>query len=475
MRCLALADALGRSGMHTEFAVSRETLSAFPALIPSGFETVTLSNWEDPMELAERWPEGVDWLIVDHYGLDRSYENACRGWATHILAMEDLRGRVHDCDLILDPTPGRTSADYQGRLPEGCILLLGPENALLRKDFSLLRLAALKRRQAFSKPNRFLISFGLADPVGASVTALEGVLRADEALRIDVVLGPGARSYERAAQLARKHQGIRLLEFVRDMAGLMAEADVALGAAGTMSWERCSLGLPSILLNLADNQLENAAALEKAGAAVNLGHASETDSEKVEGAVKTLLADASRWYEMARASADLCDGRGACRAALAVLRPTRAADGSEVRLRYADSDDMEKMFEWQRHPETRRYARKPHAPTRDEHESWFAQKIEDPDCELFVILHGERKAGVFRLDRLSGMTWEVTIVVAPDCRGYGVGGAALEFGCGCRPYDELRAEILPGNEASLKLFVNAGFKPLGGNWLSRKALRSAKN
>lgn len=124
-----------------------------------------------------------------------------------------------------------------------------------------------------------------------------------------------------------------------------------------------------------------------------------------------------------------------------------------VTLRPAKEDDAMLLFHWQRHPDTRRYARTPIAPSDADHSAWFADKLVDRDCRLFLAESGDDCVGMVRLDR-RGKEWELSIVVAPEQRGRGIGKAILNALDGPGP---LVAEVLPDNEASHRLFQSCGW------------------
>lgn len=464
MRCLTLAGRLAASGWSCAFAVNPEAGRIVPGLMSSGFEVTAHAGG-----LFEDMPGGADLLVMDDYGMGEDFESSCRGRAARILVIDDLADRKHHCDMLLDATPGRSAESYQGLVPEGCRLLLGPEYALLRDEFSAIRAEALKRRERSAGVERVLVSFGLADPAGATAKAVQGVLESGVEARIEVLLGREAKGYDDVAGLASKSRLINLSDFAGDMAALMTAADLALGGAGTTSWERCCLGLPAIVLSVAQNQEMNARTLEAEGAAVDLGPAGGVEVSDIARSVEHIANKGSARRAMSRAAARLCDGLGAMRAALALHPPARAGDGGLVGMRPAHAGDKDAMFEWQTHPGTRRFARNPGPPGRDEHEEWFDAKRNDPDCDLLVILHEGREAGVFRLDRLESGAKEVSIVVAPEFRGRGIGAAALSFAGGFWPYEELHAEILAGNEISRRLFLSAGYEHAGGTMYVRKA------
>jgi UDP-2,4-diacetamido-2,4,6-trideoxy-beta-L-altropyranose hydrolase len=137
-----------------------------------------------------------------------------------------------------------------------------------------------------------------------------------------------------------------------------------------------------------------------------------------------------------------------------------ARDGAQVSLRRMRADDALILFEWQCHPDTRRFARNPQPPELEGHKKWFAARLTSNDCILTMILHGDQPAGMLRLDRdLNHLAdaWEGSIVIAPDKKRLGIGEAALALGRELVPSAELVAEVLPGNEASHRLFQKAGY------------------
>ena len=97
------------------------------------------------------------------------------------------------------------------------------------------------------------------------------------------------------------------------MASLMVEADFAVGAVGTTSWERCCLGLPTLAVTTADNQRQIARSLAVAGAVEVVGDAGEVTADALAARIAALSDDPSRRRAMAHAAAALCDGQGAAR------------------------------------------------------------------------------------------------------------------------------------------------------------------
>ena len=193
----------------------------------------------------------ADWLIVDHYLLDARWHSAARSFASRLVVVDDLANRSYDCDLLLDQTLGRTPSDYDSWVPPGTRILAGSNYALLRPEFELERPAALKRRKEAVGVSRILVSMGTADIGGWTAKIIDEVLEAAPGCDVDVVLGAQAPSLARVQQLASLDRTISLRVDTAEMPRLMRDADLAIGAAGTTSWERCCMGLPAIAVILA--------------------------------------------------------------------------------------------------------------------------------------------------------------------------------------------------------------------------------
>ena len=306
-RCLALADGLADKGWSCTFAVGVETETAAPVLFRSRHRVVPA----EPLE------NSVDLLVVDHYGLDHEFESRCRRWAKRILAIDDLADRRHDCDLLLDQTLGRATTDYDDLLPAGCVALLGPRYALLRPTFGEVRSHALSRRDG--EMRRILISVGGTDPRNMTSRALRALLGCGFAGNIDVVLGGNSPNRETVAALVAACEGRARLHFdTPHMATLMTEADLAIGACGTSSWERCVLGLPTVGLVTADNQEMISAELEAVGAVMSVGGWNEASEARIGAAVEHLSNSPEDLRRMSEAATAVCDGGGVARVIAAV-------------------------------------------------------------------------------------------------------------------------------------------------------------
>jgi UDP-2,4-diacetamido-2,4,6-trideoxy-beta-L-altropyranose hydrolase len=252
-----------------------------------------------------------DWLIVDHYALDASWERALAPHYRKLMVIDDLADRNHACDLLLDQTFGRDAADYSHLVPADCRLLCGSQYALLRPEFAALRSYSLQRR-ARPALRELLITMGGVDKDNATGQVLQALracpLPAD--CRITVVMGATAPWLEEVRTQAQEMPWLtRVRVGVSDMAQLMANSDLAIGAAGATSWERCCLGVPTIMLVLAENQLKVAEGLEQVGAAALLT-SPPSAVYQLAPLLGALASNPQKLHAMSKSAAAIVDGTG---------------------------------------------------------------------------------------------------------------------------------------------------------------------
>lgn len=470
-RCLTLAESLTRLGWDCTGIANREAADTVPALRDHPALKLRIGGHADA--------QPADLLVVDHYGLEAGWEAGCRSWAKSVLVIDDLADRRHDCDLLLDQTFGREAADYAGLVPDRCRVLAGSGYTLLRPAFARARAASLARRGETPELRRILVSLGATDPDNHSLIALQGIAESGLPVAVDVVLGSAAPHLAAVRrQIAGMPQSVRLHLDIGNMEELMGAADLAIGAAGTSTWERCCLGLPSLLMVIADNQRQIAEAVSAAGAARLLAGPRDSLAGQVAAALRDLAGDPDALRGLSARAAEICDGRGCDRLGLALQTPGRARDGRPVALRLAAAADEARILDWQRHPTTRRYARNPAVPSAEEHRRWFAARLADPDCLLTIIILDGVPAGMLRLDPLEDKggakgvpAYEVSILVEPDRRGLGIALEALRFLRRWQAGAVIAATVLAGNEPSAALFRGAGYVPgEDGRLYSRPAL-----
>ncbi|WP_368416821.1 UDP-2,4-diacetamido-2,4,6-trideoxy-beta-L-altropyranose hydrolase [Falsiroseomonas sp.] len=321
MRGLSLAQELRRRGATMRF-ICADLPGAIPHVVRGqGFDCLMIpaeAARDAETTRAAIGPARLDWLLVDHYALDAAFEGALRGMAGGIMVIDDLADRPHDCDVLLDCTEfPDAAARYAGLVPTGTRLLTGLGWALLNDTFRRIR-EGLAREPG--PVRRLLVTFGANDPMGGTLRVARILVQPKYAcLRIDLLGGLSNPQEPEVARLVAGAGHITYAAFNDRMPELMAAADLALGAGGTTSWERCALGLPSLVLLLARNQLGVSACLERLGAARVLGMADQLSEAAIEAAIDAALADAA-WRDAASAAGmKMVDGLGIHRVAEGLL------------------------------------------------------------------------------------------------------------------------------------------------------------
>lgn len=484
MRCLSLADELRSQGAQVSFVCRPHSGHLGGLIAARGYRLVQLelpeSGEEGPENFAAHagwlgvpWQvdaeetraaledmQGVDWLVVDHYSLDSRWEACQRPLAARILAIDDLADRPHDCDILLDQNLNAAgAARYDSLLPESTARLVGPRYALLRAEFASARAGQARRDGSV---RRLLIFFGGVDAdnlTGRLLSALEPLL-ATRDLSADVILGSAS---PHAEEVARRCAALPALSFhhqVADMARLMVSADLAIGAAGTAVWERCCLGLPSIVVPLAENQLPGLSAIGDCGAAFVAAADLASPDAQVAAILDvlpfTLRSPAALRHQAAQA-ASLVDAAG-CR------RVVRHMGFPAVSVRPATAEDGPDLHAWRNHEDIRRYARDTRVIDLADHLAWLQRILDDRSVDLLVCEDASGPLGVLRYDH-DGDSAEVSIYRVPGRAGDGIGRLLLEAGeswlRGARPgLAVIRAEVMGYNPASRQMFEGAGYTPI---------------
>jgi len=325
MRCLTLAHKLKSNKTDVKFICRRHEGNLIQKIRLSGFKVLELAVFkvfENEKQLSHsHWlgatqnqdandcisilrVEKPNWLVVDHYGLDEKWQIRVKPFCKKLMVIDDLADRRHQCDILLDQTFGRKKDDYSGLTPKECNLLLGSKYALLRPEFSEWRKFSLKRR---AKPEfkKLLINMGGIDINNFTEQILDKLLLCNlpKDLHINILIGSSAPYLESVKSKAgHLPYQVQFLIDAENIAEIMANSDISIGASGSTTWERCCLGLPSIQFITAKNQKFIARNLKKNGI-IKLS---------TYGSLPTLIKTRYNWMKnISVNSSKICDGTGA--------------------------------------------------------------------------------------------------------------------------------------------------------------------
>lgn len=343
-RCLSLAGALRKNGARIvflcrnqvanlsalirtqQFAVellpSVEALPSSSSPIPAehGAPPPAHAHWlgveqrTDSMQSIQALRNGIPWdlLIVDHYALDFRWEAAMRAVVKRIMVIDDLEDRNHDCDVFLNPNHLDAALQRpQCTVPDHCLMLLGPEYVLLRPEFQIARRYGQMRGNGIA---RILVYFGgndLHNLTGLTLEALD--FENLRHLLVDVVVGPDNPHRHAVEELVRTRAKTRLHIQPPNFIELLLRADLCIGAGGTTTWERLCVGLPSIIITVAENQTNFARNLHRKNYVTWIGNEKEATSLDI---AKAILQEISRLQSLPFITNTITvDGEGASRVA----------------------------------------------------------------------------------------------------------------------------------------------------------------
>lgn len=323
MRCLTLANGLKERGCECYFICRDFVGNGAKRFIGNDFPLELLSvvglelsdDWlgvplekdlNDTVEIVSQKP--IDWLVIDHYEIDQRWEKEFRAKfpETRIMVIDDLL-RNHDCDLLLDQTYGRTADEYRPLVPQSAQLCLGTKFALIREEFAALR---EKTHKKFGNTDcHILVTLGGGDQGKPLRIIGEALRELAEKYSFSATVITGDVPNEHLTDYKSIGDNIELISFSNDIAAEMAKADFAIGAGGGTSWERCCLGLPTVVLTIADNQIEAVGILSRENAIV----AVNTNVDDVLSNAEALLTDKTLRSKISKNALKLCDGNGMVR------------------------------------------------------------------------------------------------------------------------------------------------------------------
>jgi UDP-2,4-diacetamido-2,4,6-trideoxy-beta-L-altropyranose hydrolase len=495
VRCRTLARELRRRGAHVTFLCRRQpsdlinlleqefpvlTLPALPVTATKTPENLPLqgrelhSAWlgcsqgQDAADclqaLAQAGIRSASWLVVDHYGLNATWQTqllaGLAGAPPRLLVIDDLADRPHKADLLLDQNFFAEASEgrYAGLVPEHCRQLLGPHYALLGPEYAQMHPLVPPRTEL----RRALVFFGGVDPANLTGRALQALMDPELAsLAVDVVLGLQSPHRQAVAELVARRPHTTLHEPLPSLAGLIARADLAIGAGGATTWERACLGLPSLVVTIADNQLPFAQALDQASQIRLLGCSTTVGVEHIRKSLVDALQEA--WPQ--DCGHGLTDGWGAARVATALLGPQ-----CPLQLQPATTADEALLLRWANDPQVRDNSFSPEAITPADHQRWFQAGLADTNRLLLIARDAQGcPLGQIRFDRqppaeANGLREALIDLSLDRCaRGQGLATELVRLGLHAMeqrwgPGAEAVAEVLAGNTASLATFAKAGFR-----------------
>jgi len=462
MRCLALAQAWKVAGGRAAFVLSQGVADIEDRLKQEGFFVHHIAtrpgSEEDAAQTAELAGSlGASFVVVDGYQFDGEYQKALVDAGRHLLFIDDYgHAKIYRADLVLNQNIYANECLYRDR-DSKTGLLLGPDYVLLRLEFWCWR---GWRRSNPERVGKILVTLGGSDPDNVTLKIIDALQDLDAGdVKVVVMVGGGNSHVDslRAASNASKIP-MELLKNASNMPELMAGADIAIISGGTTSYETAFMGLPSLIVAIAENQIPVAGKMAEIGAALNLGWHTDLNCEDIKMAFRALAGSRTSRDSLSLKSSELVDGLGCTRVIRAMLERV-------ITVRDAVADDCNLIFRWANDDETRAASFSSGKIFLEEHCNWLSKRLADANCLLLICSDGQgNPLGVVRFD-ISNDEATMSINLAPHVRGRGWASFII-----IRTADELfkrrgisrvNSFIKPGNQRSIRVFERAGFSKIG--------------
>lgn len=462
MRCLALAQAWQEAGGTVAFASAALPPALAGRLASEGAALFTVAaqpggpdDTRLTIDLART--VGASWVMVDGYQFGADYQIRLKEAGLRVLFVDDYgHAGAYCADLVLNQNSYAHERWYADRSPHSR-LLLGPRYALLRREFWPWR---GWRREAPEVARTILITMGGSDPDNVTLNLLQALDQlTTPGLEATLVIGGGNPHHEQLqAAAARARHTTRIARNVSDMPALMAWADIAVSAGGTTCYELAFMGVPTLIIALAENQVAITESLAVLRVGRNLGWHSQLEMSGLARACAALLGDDRERVAMSERGRALIDGYGSARVTSELL-------GRPLRLRRAVDEDRGLLWEWSNEPGARAASFSGEPIPWERHVAWFAAHIDSSEHRIFLALDaGGLPVGQVRFD-FEGDTAVISVSLDQRARGLGYGSRLIELGA-ASIFAEGRAAridayVKPENQASLRAFERAGFVHLG--------------
>ena len=460
MRCFALAQAWQDVGGRAVFAMAQATPPVEERLQRESIEVTRLKakagSADDAQEtIALARGERACWVVVDGYCFGADYQTALKHAGLKVLFIDDNGHAGHySADLVLNQNAHANEARYSNR-DASTRLLLGPRFAMLRREFTEWR---EWNREIPAVARRVLVTMGGSDPDNVTERVVQAIL-AEPGVNATVVVG-GSNPHlpKLRARIVGTQRDVQLLENVTNMPELMAKSDVAVSAAGTTSLEMCFMGLPALLIVLADNQRPAAEQLARLGIAINQGEGAKIEPTTLSPHLTSLVQSQDTRKAMSNRGRELVDGRGA-------ERVVRALRSDALQIRHATTADCGLLWELANDPQARASAFSQASIPWEDHLAWFKSKMQTANCHILIGEARGAVVGQVRVDERPDGQGEIDVSVAREFRGQGLGGQLIDLAVrelfASTAMARIHAYILPQNVVSRRVFEAAEFQQAG--------------
>lgn len=401
------------------------------------------------------------YLIIDNYSIDKVWENAIKKIIPKIVVIDDLANRKHNCDILIDQNYISNHENrYKALVPKETIQLLSSKYAIIKDKIKNNKRLS---KPNFKKPSKLFICFGAIDSKGYTLATLRALKKISHKFELISVF----TSNKNISLKDITYQGslINNCKIYTDhnlLPDLLSSSDIAIGAGGTMSWERALLGIPSLVFGIADNQTKVLESLIKNGIVIGESSSKFPDENKIQNWLEVIISNPKLLEGLSERSRKIIDGYG-CNRICEVLFP------SEIKFRYAIDKDSKKIFEWRNLPEIQKISKKQDEIKFYDHQKWFENCMHNPNSILLIAEYDLSAIGVIRFD-INDKEAEISIYKIPGKKKiFGLLNKSTSWFFENYPkIKTITANIIPNNVKSCEAFFSAGYKQLNFKFIKER-------
>lgn len=473
-RCLRIAKELQSRGADVVFACAPLPGNASKEISDAGFAVYVLNSksteeihgsieapWSSPDQSSDALATleivrllNCSAVLIDHYAVGSQWEKYLTEQGLKVVALDDIHGKPHEADLVINPGWSRGSNSISP-VAKPSKELSGLRYAIVSSEFCVTGRA--NRYSPSSKPRKVLIYFGGADLPNASERIVDSVLQSGiMGIKMELVLGPSNRH---ASELTEKYKSEPMVNIhgpVRNLAELMSECDLSIGAGGVTAFERVAASLPSLVFSISENQVTVCSTLHSMGASLYLGNFADFRESTFAADLDDFLENLSHHQKNLAEIKGRVDCLGPKRISEAIL-PSPQAD---LLPREAQYSDMLLYHDWVNDPLVRLHSLNTARIPLEEHRNWFFSKLEDPNTLMLVFEVNSLPVAQVRFTKNEG-SWDLNYSLDEIVRGRGwahhIVRLALEWVEDVVGSQKVTATVKKSNPASLNCLMKCGF------------------
>lgn len=317
-RCLALSSQLQREKMEVLFITKRNDIVK-EKVEQKGFKVAELKhnlNLEEDLRYTTEILKSnkIDVLITDSYEFDERYLTEVKKNIRMLVSINDLAEIAFPSDIVINQNIYAKELNYPS-LTGKTKFLLGPQYALLRKEF-----ANLGKRKINEKVQKALVTLGGSDCFNLTPKILNVLDTIEGEFNITAVIGHFFNNISEIQSTVKKmSKKVELVYNSSQMVNLMLSSDMAITGGGTTLYELAATGTPALAFCLADNQVRNVKGMAKIGTIIDMGWGNEWKEERLYKEASELINSHLLRVKMSKSGQELVDGKGSLNCAKEIL------------------------------------------------------------------------------------------------------------------------------------------------------------